>query len=106
MTSDLFFSCLQRFNAYISATRDKKAILFLFNCSDHGIVSKLPYFSNVKVLFLPSNKTTKLQLLDAGIIAAMKLYYQSFQMKRSLDLLDKNFRILYKMDIIISMKTF
>ena len=35
-----------------------------------------PVFTNITLLYLPSNTTSKLQLLDQGIIAAFKAAYR------------------------------
>ena len=66
------------FEAYLSWLNNKmisqgrKILLFLDNAPGHGHHS----FSNIKLEFLPPNTTSKLQPLDAGIIAQVKALYR------------------------------
>jgi len=41
--------------------------------------------SNVQVLFLPPNTTSRIQPMDAGIIAAFKKRYRSFHLAHAVD---------------------
>ncbi len=47
------------------------------NASAHGTIDQLSNSSNFEVLFLPKNATSKLQALDAGVIAAVKRRYRT-----------------------------
>ena len=62
-------------------------ILFLDNVSSHSpdLVSK---FSNIKVVFLPKNTTSRLQPLDAGIIKNFKAHYRKLIIKHALSKVD------------------
>lgn len=64
-------------------TTEEKVILFLDNVSSHSpdFVGK---FSNIKVVFLPKNTTSRLQPLDAGIIKNFKSYYRKLIVKHAL----------------------
>ena len=42
--------------------------------------------SNVEILFLPPNTTSRIQPMDAGIIASYQKYYLSLQLRLALDL--------------------
>ena len=53
-------------------SQGRKILLFLDNAPGHGHHS----FSNIKLEFLPPNTTSKLQPLDAGIIAQVKALYR------------------------------
>ncbi len=53
----------------------RKIILFMDNVSSHSPDLK-DLFSNVKVIFLPVNTTSRLQPLDAGIIKNFKVHYR------------------------------
>lgn len=105
MTRDLFFTRLHPFDSYITATKNRKAILLIDNCSAHGNVFKIPELCNVSVEFLPPKTISKMQPLDAELIAAMKLRYRSFQMERALDLSDENVKSIYKVEILSAMQT-
>ena len=106
MTANLFFSWLQRFNAYISRDPDQKFVLLVDNCAAHGSAYTLSILSTVIVKFLPLNTTSKIQPCDAGIIAAMKVRYRMFQMERAIDLTETNMKQIYHVDILSAMLAF
>ncbi len=62
-------------------TPGRNAFLLVDNCEAHGKPETLPELDNVDVMFLSKNTTSKIQPLDAGIIAAMKRQYR----KRHID---------------------
>ena len=66
MNSVIMLDILNKINQKL-ARQKRKVILFLDNVSSHSqdLVGK---FSNIKVVFLPKNTTSRLQPLDAGII--------------------------------------
>lgn len=74
----------------------RKTLLLMDNCSAHGSKENLLDVQNVEVELLAPNTTSKLQLFDAGIIAAMKVRYRRRQGEHSLDLLDISAVDLYK----------
>lgn len=104
MTSVLFFMWLQRFDDYIGKRTGRKAILLLDNCSAHGNLQSLPALCNVVVTFLPPNTTSKIQPMDAGIIAAVKVRYRKMHMERALDAIDESIKDIYKIDQLSAMK--
>lgn len=53
--------------------KKKQILLFIDNCSAHKDIPKL---TNIKVLFLPCDTTSKLQPLDQGIIQNFKINYR------------------------------
>ena len=65
-------------------TREKiNVLLFLDNVSSHSpdVIGK---FSNIKVVFLPRNTTSRLQPLDAGIIKKFNVHYRKLIVKHAL----------------------
>lgn len=106
MTSALFFEWLRRFERYIQRKPNRKVVLLLDNCSAHGRMESLPEMENVRVVFLPPNTTSKVQPMDAGIIASMKVKYRRYQMDRALGLSEEHIRDIYKLDILTAMKAF
>lgn len=70
--------------------RKKKIVLFIDNCTAHTVV---PLLSNVKVIFLPANTTSKLQPLDQGIIHSFKRHYRREVVLYTLGCIEKNIKI-------------
>ena len=75
MSSELIFEWLHRFDSYIGITNGRKALLLLDIAPFHGSIARLPKLSNVSVLFLPKRTTSRMQPMDAGVIAALKRRY-------------------------------
>lgn len=104
MRTDIFFLWLHRFDAYIGTTRNRQVILRLDNASPHGTSDTLPELKNVEVAFLPANTTSKLQRMDAGIIAAFKKRYRKMQYSRALDYIDGGVQSIYSVDQLTAMR--
>lgn len=71
MTGDLFREYLQSLNESCKR-KNRKVALILDRCTAHPHVD----LSNVELIFLPANTTSKTQPLDAGIIHSMKCQYR------------------------------
>ena len=71
MTSKLFSEWCDKLNSKMRASK-RKILLFVDNCSAHPPVT----LSNLKLVFLPPNTTSRLQPCDAGIIATVKAHYR------------------------------
>ena len=65
---------MARFNRKL-VFEDRKVILFLDNTTCHP-ESMIGQFSQIKIIFLPKNTTSRLQPLDAGIIQNFKVKYR------------------------------
>jgi hypothetical protein len=71
MTASIFKEWLERLNSKMR-NEGRSILLLLDNCAAHPNVD----LSNVKLLFLPANTTSRLQPCDAGIIQNVKLQYR------------------------------
>ena len=76
MTSDIMSNILANSNRKLKS--ECRNVLFLDNAPYHP--SDLS-FSSIKVIFLPKNATSWLQLLDAGIIQNFKVKYRKLLFK-------------------------
>ena len=74
MTSEVMEAVLARFNKKL-VFEDRKVILFLDNATCHS-ESMIGKFSQIKIILLPKNTTSRLQPLDAGIIGNFKVKYR------------------------------
>lgn len=83
MTTTLFFGWLRRFQDYVAKTPERKVVLRIDNCNAHGWEENIPKLPKERIAFLPPNCTSKIQPLDAGIIAALKISYRKFHMERA-----------------------
>jgi transposase len=79
--------------------KEQRNILLLLDNAPTHIVSNLE-LTNVTVRFLPPNTTSRIQPMDAGIIAAFKKRYRSFQLQHALALDDAGEPDIFKVDIL------
>lgn len=63
MSADIFKNYIRRLNRSFQRDNDRKIALLVDNASVHKVNEE---FSNIKLIFLPANTTSKLQPLDAG----------------------------------------
>jgi len=97
MTAQFFQDFLLRFNNHVK----RKVLLLIDNAPSH--VWENLRLSNVEVIALPPNTTSKLQPLDAGIIAAFKCHIHRRQLVHALDALESN-KNPYKVDQLTAMR--
>jgi DDE superfamily endonuclease/Tc5 transposase DNA-binding domain len=99
MTAIFFQQYLFRLNEHVK----RKILLLMDNAPSH--VWKNLDLPNIEVVPLPPNTTSKLQPMDAGIIASFKCHYRRRQLAHALDLIDlQECRNPYKIDQLTAMK--
>lgn len=99
MTGDFFQRYLHRLNTHVG----RKILLLIDNAPSH--IWKNTDYSNLEIIALPPNTTSKLQPLDAGIIAAFKCQIRQQQLAYALDILDKEVNSNpYKIDQLTAMR--
>lgn len=78
--------------------------LLMDNCFAHGSLASHAQLQNFLVQFLPANTTSKVQLLDARIIASIKFRYIRLQIERAVELGDIGKSEIYTVDILTAMR--
>lgn len=96
-----FQEWLKRFDAQMRAA-NRHILLLMDNAPSH-ITDECPT-PNVEVCPLPRNTTSKIQPMDALIIAAFKRHYRRFHLQNALDRDEKNEVNLYKVDQLTAMR--
>ena len=74
MTGEILDTYLTTFNSKLRAEK-RSILLFMDNAGCHPEHLRDKY-SNIKIVFLPANTTSKLQPLDLGVIANFKTHYR------------------------------
>jgi hypothetical protein len=99
MTAQTFQEWLQTFDKIIRLSSPERRVLLLLDNAGshslHGIELK-----NVEIKFLPPNTTSKLQPLDAGIIACFKRKYRRHFQRFLIEELEKNLICPSKLDLL------
>ena len=78
MTGEILHDILKSINYNLKAKG--RTVLFMDNAGCHPS-DLAEHYSNIKVMFLQPNTTSKLQPLDLGIIMNFKVYYRKFLMR-------------------------
>jgi len=79
MTGDILCDVLSKVNARLKR-KGRSVLLLMDNAGCHPSDLK-DKFSNISVVFLPANTTSKLQPLDLGVIMNFKVYYRKLLMQ-------------------------
>ena len=90
MNSEIMSDVLKRLDRKMKM-QSRNVVLFIDNTTSHR-ESIEKNFSNIKLVFLPKNTTSRLQPLDAGIIRAFKLKYRKFLIRYVILRVDDNKR--------------
>jgi hypothetical protein len=101
MTGLLFHEWLRKLDTRMRS-QDRQILLLLDNAPTHGVSSI--DLTNVTILFFPPNTTSIMQPMDAGIIAAFKKRYRSYQLSHALDRDAAKESDIYKVDILKAMR--
>lgn len=105
MTGSIFTIWLSSLDRYAGQTPGRKILLLLDNFSGHGTPQEpLTELHNITIQFLPANTTSRMQPLDAGIIAAFKKHYRARQYGQALLEAELGSTDIYKMDILMAMR--
>jgi hypothetical protein len=83
MRSEIFKEFLIKFNRKM-IKENRKIWLFVDNCSTHPFIN----LSNIKLVFLPPNTTSRLQPMDQGIIHCLKSYYRRKFVQKLIAIID------------------
>ncbi|CAG8842138.1 22459_t:CDS:1, partial [Racocetra persica] len=75
---------------------NRHILLIIDKASTHVITGLT--LTNVKILVLPAHVTSKIQPMDAGIIASFKLHYRHLQLQHAIDRDEAGERDVYKVD--------
>ena len=88
MTPDVMLAVLKRFNRKLLFEL-RKVLLFMNNTTCHS-KSMVDSFSQIKIIFLLKNTTSRLQPLDAGIVQNFKVKYRKKLVKYVLAYINEN----------------
>lgn len=100
MTTILFQEWLLKFDGGMRK-QQRQVLLLLDNAPTHAV--KTLDLTNVTVMFFPPNTTSHIQPMDAGIIAAFKKRYRSFQLSMALDREKNDVTNIYRVDLLQAM---
>ena len=88
MTTDIMTSILSSLNRRL-IRKNRHILLLLDNATSHDSNLK-DKFSNIKIVFLPKNTTSKLQPLDAGVIKNFKVHYRRLLLQHTLSCINES----------------
>ena len=88
MTGEILVDYLTSFNQKMRAEK-RSVLLLLDNAGCHPPEKLQDKFSNIRILFVPPNTTSKVQPLDLGIIANFKAHYKHLFLQHVLARIDE-----------------
>jgi len=95
MTAMFFQEWIEKFDEEMRES-DRHILLILDGAPSH--VTGALTLTNVKVLMLSPHATSKIQPMDAGIIASFKLHYRHLQLQHAIDRDEDGEKDVYKVD--------
>ena len=96
---------LERQNSKL-AKENRKVLLFIDNATCHPATLEGKY-SNINIKFLPKNTTSRLQMLDAGIIQSFKVKYRKKLVKHVVSRIDEDKSasdIIKEVDVLVALR--
>lgn len=88
ITQVIFYNWLKRLDGYIGATLGRDILLLTDNCTAHAKEDSLPTLQSVQVSIISPNTTSRVQPLDAGVIAWIKRRYKRWILLSDFDNLE------------------
>lgn len=104
MNTPLFIDWLIRLYRYIDITPDRKILVLFDNYSAHESKDTLPSLQKVRVEFFQPNTTSKVQPLDAGIIAWVKAKYKLRLLLRGFESFEAEKKSIYNLDVLTEIR--
>ena len=101
MTAVFFLNFIKQFNKHVNKRR---VLLLLDNAPNHVWINNIKEdYPNIDIIFLPPNTISKLQPMDADIIATFKYHYHKYQLQHAVDMIDHG-KAPYKIDQLKAMR--
>ena len=76
MNTDLFLEWIHELDAHVGRKPNRRVVLLMDNANCHLRPENLTELQNLEVAHLPARTTTRMQQLEAGIIASFKRKYR------------------------------
>ena len=105
METSIMEAVLERQNSKL-AKENRKVLLFIDNATCHPATLEGKY-SNINIKFLPKNTTSRLQMLDAGIIQSFKVKYRKKLVKHVVSRIDEDKSasdIIKEVDVLVALR--
>lgn len=104
MNTKLFSKSLRRLNQLISRKERRKLLLLVSNCSALGKRYNVQTFSHIRATLLPSNISSKIHPLDAGIIAKVNNKYRRRLLLRVFDNTNIGLKSIYNVGFLTTLR--
>lgn len=88
MKSEIFEMELIKWDKELRKNNDRKILLLVDNCTAHKDYNVI--LTNIRIEYFPSNTTSVLQPMDAGIIKNFKVYYRKHFVIELIQCIDNN----------------
>ena len=105
MTGAIITSWLISLDLFIEQTPGRKIVLLLDSFKGYSTVDEaLTELQNITIHFFSPNTTSRIQILDAGIIAAFKKHYRARQYANALLRSELGGSDIYKLDFVSAIR--